>query len=52
MMLYSTFPKVLARPGAVQPEYKRVLLLPTLKGKIQKFTTKWVSDEGLLITGY
>lgn len=34
-MLDRTFPEVLAGPGAVQPEHKRVLLLPSLNGEAQ-----------------
>lgn len=33
VVLHSTLPQVLAGPGAVQPEHKRVLLLPALGGK-------------------
>lgn len=35
MVLNGTLPEVLAGPGAVQPEHKRVLLLPALRGEAQ-----------------
>lgn len=35
MVLDCAFPEVLAGPGAVQAEYKRVLLLPALRGEAQ-----------------
>lgn len=45
-MLHGAFPQVLARPGAVQPENKRVLLLPALRGEVRGAGSGALSDLG------